>query len=189
MKIINLSKCYEEHIVLRKLNLFLEEGNVYALMGPSGCGKTTLLHILLGIVKADSGTVEGFSGKRFSAVFQENRLFEFLTAAENVEVVQRKPQNPEKIREILKDILPEASLDQKTGEFSGGMKRRAAIARAMLADSDVIVMDEPLTGLDETTRNQVISFILKYRRDRTLLFSTHQEKEVELFHAEKILLV
>ena len=59
----------------------------------------------------------------------------------------------------------------------------------MLADSDVIVMDEPLTGLDETTRNQVISFILKYRRDRTLLFSTHQEKEVELFHAEKILLV
>ena len=185
----HLNLFYGKHQALKDINMQVKRNEITALIGPSGCGKTTLLHILLGIVKADSGTVKGFSGKRFSAVFQENRLFEFLTAAENVEVVQRKPQNPEKIREILKEILPEASLDQKTGEFSGGMKRRAAIARAMLADSDVIVMDEPLTGLDETTRNQVISFILKYRRDRTLLFSTHQEKEVELFHAEKILLV
>lgn len=188
MKINNLAKSYEGHTVLRNLNLVLEEGKVYALMGASGCGKTTLLHILLGIVKADGGTVEGFDGKSFSAVFQENRLFEFLNAEENVAVIQKKKQNSDKIRDILKEILPKEALDQKIEEYSGGMKRRVAVARAMLAESDVILMDEPLTGLDEVTRNQVIYFILKYRRGRTLIFSTHQEVEAELFHAEKIML-
>lgn len=188
MKITNITKKYEGHVVLHNLNLSLEEGKIYALMGPSGCGKTTLLHILLGIVQADSGTVEGIDGKTFSAVFQENRLFEFLTAAENVAVVQKKPENPAKIEEILKEILPGEALCQKTEEYSGGMKRRAAIARAMLSEADVILMDEPITGLDDATRNQVIAFILKYRRGRTLIFSTHQEKDVELFHAERILL-
>lgn len=188
MKIMNLTKTYEGHEVLHDLNLFLKDGNVYALMGPSGCGKTTLLHILLGMLKADGGTMEGIDGKTFSAVFQENRLFEFLTASENVTVVQKNGQNQEEIRDILKEILPEDALDKKIGEYSGGMKRRVAIARAMLAESDVILMDEPLTGLDEATRDQVIAFILKYRKKRTLIFSTHQEKEVELFRAEKILL-
>lgn len=188
MKIKNITKNYDGHVVLHNLNLSLEEGKIYALMGPSGCGKTTLLHILLGILQADSGTVEGIDGKVCSAVFQENRLFEFLTAAENVSVVQKRPVDSAKIREILKEILPEDSLSQKTEEYSGGMKRRAAIARAMLSGADVILMDEPLTGLDESTRNQVIAFILKYRRDRTLIFSTHQEKDVDMFHAEKIML-
>lgn len=188
MKIRNLTKAYHAHMVLDHLDLILEEGHIYALMGPSGCGKTTLLHILLGIIKPDEGTLEGFSEKRCSVVFQENRLFEFLTAAENLEVVQKKRQKTEEINEIFSEILPKESLVQKVEEFSGGMKRRAAIGRAMLAESDMIVMDEPLTGLDEATRETVIAFILKYRCGRTLIFTTHQEAEVDMFHAEKIVL-
>lgn len=188
MKITNLTKTYENHIVLGQLNLTLKEGRVYALMGASGCGKTTLLHIILGITEPDEGVVEEIAGKKISVVFQENRLFEFLTAGENAAVVQRKPQKIEEINRILSEILPEEALGQKVEEFSGGMKRRAAIGRAMLAESDMIIMDEPLTGLDEATKSQVIDFILKHRRERTLIFSTHQEEEVKQFHAEKIVL-
>ena len=188
MKISNLTKSYENHVVLNKLTLNLEKGHIYAIMGASGCGKTTLLHILLGILEPDSGSIEKGGEKNFSVVFQENRLFDFLTAGENVAAIQKKPLKPEEINQVLTEILPKASLEQKVEEFSGGMKRRVAIGRAMLAESDVIVMDEPLTGLDEGTRDQVIAFILKYRRGRTLIFSTHQEKEVELFGAEKIVL-
>lgn len=188
MRLLNLTKRYEEQAVLDHLNLTLEQGKVYALMGPSGCGKTTLLHILLGILEPDEGTLEGFGEKRFSAVFQENRLFDFLTAGENAAVVQKRPCNIQRIHKILSEILPVEALDQQVSEYSGGMKRRAAIGRAMLAESDIVVMDEPLTGLDEMTRNQVIDFILKYREGRTLIFSTHQEEEVELFQAQKILL-
>ena len=188
MKITNLTKSYENHMVLNGLTLMLEKGRIYAIMGSSGCGKTTLLHILMGILEPDGGSIEEDGEKTFSAVFQENRLFDFLTAGQNVAAVQKKPQKPEEINRALAEILPKASLEQKVGEFSGGMKRRAAIGRAMLAKSDVIVMDEPLTGLDEGTRDQVIHFILKYRGGRTLIFSTHQEKDVELFGAEKIVL-
>lgn len=188
VKIYNLTKSYEGHKVLDQWNLTLQEGKIYALMGPSGCGKTTLLHILMGIVDADGGSIEGICGKHFSAVFQENRLFEFLTAAENIAAVQKKPQKVEEINEKLSEILPGESLNQKIKEYSGGMKRRAAIGRAMLAQSDIIIMDEPLTGLDEHTRNQVINFILKYRRGRMLIISTHQEREVELLRGEKIVM-
>ncbi len=189
MKIQNLTKTYEGHTVLENLNLTMEEGKIYALMGPSGCGKTTLLHIMLGTLASDKGTVEGFSGKKFSAVFQENRLFEFLTAGENAMVVRKGKQNLEQMNQILAEILPKKSLEQKVCEYSGGMKRRAAIGRAMLAESDMVLMDEPLTGLDEATKECVAEFILKYRKNRTLIFSTHQEKEVELLQAKKIMLM
>lgn len=215
MKIEKLTKRYGEHKVLDQWSLTLQDGKIYALMGPSGCGKTTFLHILLGIVEKDGGILEGVEGKHFSAVFQENRLFEFLTAAENILAVQRKTRKKQKkqkverterfkeidrfketegakeieeINGILTEILPKEALSQKVGEYSGGMKRRVAIARAMLTESDVILMDEPLTGLDEGTRDQVIEFILKYRGGRTLVFSTHQEKEAELLGGEKIVI-
>ena len=80
------------------------------------------------------------------------------------------------------------ALNQPVKEYSGGMKRRVAIARALLAPSDILVMDEPLTGLDEKTKAQVISFILRYRNGRTLLFTTHQEEDVQQFSGEKVLL-
>lgn len=182
MRIRNLRKAYDGHIVLEDVNLELPEGGIYALTGPSGSGKTTLLHILLGLVRPDGGTVEGLEGRRFSAVFQENRLFEFLTAAENIEAVCDLPN----LHAVLAEILPEESLTQTVGAYSGGMKRRVAIARAVLAPSDILIMDEPLTGLDPDTKEQVISFILKYRNGRTLLFSTHVEQEVPLFHARQI---
>lgn len=188
MTVKNLCKSYEGRSVLENINLTFLDGGIYALMGASGRGKTTLLHILLGLIKPDGGTITGWEDKDFSAVFQENRLCEFLTAAENISIVQKEPASPEEINAILAEILPKESLDQPVWEYSGGMKRRAAIARALLSQSDILIMDEPFTGLDENTREHVIAFILKYRRGRTLIFSTHQEEDVKQFGGERILL-
>lgn len=188
MKIQNLCKSYEGRPVFSHLNLTFTEGGIYALMGASGRGKTTFLHILMGLTTADAGSISGLEGKNFSAVFQENRLCGFLTAAENIAAIQKNPSSLSEINALLAEILPSESLNQPVEEYSGGMKRRAAIARALLAKSDILVMDEPLTGLDEKTREHVISFILKYRNGRTLIFTTHQEKDVQQFGGEKVLL-
>lgn len=188
MKITNLSKSYDGRPVLSHVTLSFEDGGVYALMGTSGRGKTTLLHILMGLTKADEGSITGLKNKQFSAVFQENRLCDFLTAAENIAAVQKKPFAVADINTILAEILPVESLHQPVQEYSGGMKRRVAIARALLTPSDILIMDEPLTGLDEKTRAQVISFILRYRNGRTLLFTTHQEEDIPQFGGEKVLL-
>lgn len=188
MKIQNLSKNYNQRPVLKQLDLDFASGGIYALMGASGCGKTTLLHIIMGLVKPDEGNISGLEDKRISAVFQENRLCEFLTAAENIAIVCPDKKAAADTNQLLSEILPVQSLNQKISTYSGGMKRRAAIARAVLTESDILIMDEPLSGLDTATREQVISFILKYRSGRTLLFSTHDPEDIASFGAKKILL-
>lgn len=186
MRAVKISKRYEDHVILDNVELSFEDGGIYALMGPSGRGKTTLLHILAGLVEPDKGYLEGASDKRFSMVFQEERLCDFLTAAENIAAIQRVASSVAEVNAALAEILPAGCLEQPVSEFSGGMKRRTAIGRAMLAESDILIMDEPFTGLDEATKETVASFVKKYRRGRTLIFSTHYEEDVELFDAVKI---
>lgn len=188
-----LRKSYGDHQIFKNLTMELRAGGSYALMGPSGAGKTTLLHILMGLTSPDGGTLSGLSQKRISPVFQENRLCEFLTAAENIAVVRprgslRDRSSLEDINRCLSEILPEESLSRQVSTYSGGMKRRAAIARALLTDSDMVILDEPFSGLDQETRKTVADFILKYRRDRTLLFTTHEEEDAALLGAELIFL-
>ena len=191
MQIQNLCKSYENQPILDHLSLDLKEGGIYALMGPSGRGKTTFLHILMGIVPADEGKLLGFSNKRISAVFQEDRLFPFLTAAENIAAVSRNrcffsASELSSYNEILAELLPASSLSLPVRSFSGGMKRRAALARALLVPSDLLILDEPFTGLDEASRLQTMSFLLKYRNERTLLFSTHRKDDADFLHASLI---
>lgn len=191
MQIQNLCKSYENQPILDHLSLDLKEGGIYALMGPSGRGKTTFLHILMGIVPADEGKLLGFSKKRISAVFQEDRLFPFLTAAENIAAVSRNrcffsASELSSYNEILAELLPASSLSLRVRSFSGGMKRRASLARALLVPSDLLILDEPFTGLDEASRLQTMSFLLKYRNERTLLFSTHRKDDADFLHASLI---
>ena len=191
MQIQNLCKAYENQPILDHLSLDLKEGGIYALMGPSGRGKTTFLHILMGIVPADEGKLLGFSKKRISAVFQEDRLFPFLTAAENIAAVSRNrcffsASELSSYNEILAELLPASSLSLPVRSFSGGMKRRASLARALLVPSDLLILEEPFTGLDEASRLQTMSFLLKYRNERTLLFSTHRKDDADFLDASLI---
>lgn len=182
--VTGLSKTYGENRVLEALSFSLEQGGFCLLTGPSGSGKTTLLHILLGLIPADSGTIP--QGIRYSMVFQENRLLPGRSAIQNLMPIAPRGMDREAVAAFLSQILPEDCLDRKVEALSGGMQRRAAIARAMLAESDMILMDEPFTGLDAETADTVAAFIRRHQGGRTLLMATHQTAPVEKFDPMRI---
>ena len=121
-----------------------------------------------------------------SAVFQENRLLEGYTAIENLRFALGKRYSSEALTAYLLRLLPEDALNKPVCEFSGGMKRRVAILRAILAPTDIILMDEPFTGLDQATKEKVIAFVLRHRAGRTLLVATHGEDDARLLGAERV---
>lgn len=195
----NLSKSYGSLNVLKNVNLTMERDKTYCLMSPSGTGKTTLFRILMGLEKADAGEIvwnagsgssSGFGSDRdvsrplrISTVFQEDRLCPTFSPLENVMMVQKQPTcEPLKneIRTAMCRLLPEECLNRPVSTLSGGMKRRTAILRALLTKSDMLLLDEPFTGLDEETKTDVIRFLQEYRNNRFLLISTHQKEDVEL---------
>lgn len=185
--ISKLSKSFHELPVLDDVSLHLVSGNIYCLMGPSGSGKTTLFRILLGLLDADSGEINGLKKKRISAVFQENRLCEAFTPAENVTMVMPPSAgNHKKAVEALGRLLPAESLNRPVSTLSGGMKRRVAIIRALSVPFDMVIMDEPFTGLDENTKQLVISYIKEACKNKLVLISTHQEEDVQLLNGIKI---
>ena len=186
IRIDHLCKSYNDEPVLKNLSLTLEAGKNYCLMAPSGTGKTTLFRILLGLESADSGQIHGLDALRTVAVFQEDRLLEGFTALENLRLVTGKQYTNAELLHALLLLLPEEALSKPICEFSGGMKRRTAILRAILAPSDFIIMDEPFTGLDNETKQKAIELILEYTKDKLLLFSTHHEEDAKLLCAEMI---
>ena len=175
----NLTAGYPGKPVLRDCSLHLAPGERGALMGPSGCGKTTLLRLLLGLMVPEKGRAEVHG--RASCVFQEPRLLPWRTAAENVNAVlsDRKETLPEAV-----EWLERVGLKEAAGEYpdalSGGMKQRTAIARALAAGGDALLLDEPLKGLDEALRHSVARLILDCCRESTLLVVTHDPAEAAL---------
>ena len=167
MKIENVYKSYGDIAVLKGLTLSFAPGGRYQISGPSGCGKTTLLRLLMGLEKPDAGYVE--AAGRIAAVFQENRLCPWLTAEENIRLANPAADT----RACLEALgLP---LDQRSvGEYSGGMQRRVALARALLAESEVLILDEPFTGLDEENRRKAIAAIERFAGSRTVLLVSHE---------------
>ena len=184
MKITKLCKSYNDEVVLNNLSLTLEAGKRYCLMAPSGSGKTTLFRILMGFETPDSGQIDGLEELKLSAVFQEDRLLEGYTAQENIRFVTGNQYSAQELDRLLLRLLPAESLSKPIREFSGGMKRRTAILRALLAPSDFIIMDEPFTGLDTETKRNVIELIKEYTEGKLLLLSTHYEEDAALLDAE-----
>ena len=168
----HLSKKYGEKKVLEDLNLVLEAGKTYTMAGPSGCGKTTFLRILMGLEKADSGTITGVPGK-ISAVFQENRLSESFSALDNVMLVMNSENKKETAAELLHALGLTDNLTKPVKTFSGGMKRRVALSRALAADYDLLILDEPFTGLDAQNRELAIKVIEEYTKNKTVLLVSH----------------
>ena len=184
VKIKGLNKSFGDNHVLRDLDLELADGGIYCLMGPSGMGKTTLLRIMLGLEKADRGSIEGMEAGGTTAMFQEDRLCLCLTPIENVALVCRKKAQRGEIRRSLAQILPLSCLDQPALELSGGMKRRVALARALYEEGQMVILDEPFTGLDSATKKEVIGYLLRQRKNRILLVATHGEEDAALLGAE-----
>ena len=183
----HLQKSYGPLSVLRDCSFTFEDGGIYCLMGPSGSGKTTLFRILMGLEKADAGAVRFEKpSPKISAVFQEDRLCETFSPVENLRFILGKTVPEGEIRRELSSLLPEESLSRPVFTLSGGMKRRTAVCRAMTAPSDLIIMDEPFTGLDSETKKQVVEYIKSRQRGRLLIISTHQEEDVRLLGGELV---
>lgn len=190
LKVNHLSKSFGALHVLEQVTLSLRSGRIYCLMGPSGSGKTTFFRILLGLEQADSGSLAGMEGIRTSAVFQENRLCESFTPVDNIAMVipGRSSRSRIQAREELLRLLPEESLSRPVSTLSGGMKRRVAIVRALSVPSDMILMDEPFTGLDEHTKMNVIRYIRDKTNDKLVIISTHKEEDVALLNGTLVTL-
>ena len=183
----NISKSFGEKKVLSDFSDVIPCGNLTVIMGESGCGKTTLVNVIMGLENADSGSISGVP-ERISAVFQEDCLCEDFSAISNIRAVTGKAFSKKAIGDYLKRLgLTDADISCPVRQLSGGMKRRVAIARAMIADSDLIIMDEPFKGLDEDTRRLVIDFVLKETKSRTFIAITHDPEEISLMNTDKVI--
>lgn len=168
MVLCNVRKAYGEKIILDQVSTTYEAGKIYYLTDASGSGKTTLLRILCGLEQADGGSIDKPS--HYSIVFQEDRLCEDYNAVQNVAFVTG---DAEKAQKSLRELLDEADLRKPCGQLSGGMKRRVALVRAMEAESDVVLLDEPFTGMDSEVRAMAQKYIKERQRGRTILIATH----------------
>lgn len=184
-----VAKRYGDQVVLDGLDLDLPDGAATAVMGPNGSGKTTLGRLLLGLEAPDAGEVAGLDDVRRAAVFQEDRLCEHLDAVANVRLARPRGSGAGAAEAELRALgLDEASLHKPVRALSGGQRRRVAIARALLADADLLVLDEPFTGLDATARETVIPDVVRRCAGRTVLLVTHEAAEAAAFGARVVTL-
>lgn len=186
----NLSKAYDGMPVLNDFSHEFKEGSVTCIMGKSGVGKTTLLSILMGLEQADSGQIEGLTDKKISVVFQEDRLCMNLTALLNIKMVLKNEStfSDEKILGLLSRIGIDVTDKKTVSEYSGGMRRRVAILRALLADYDLLIMDEPFKGLDPETKSSVIALIKELTAGKTVIITTHDPTDVDALSGEVLII-
>lgn len=182
----NISKAFGDKKVLDNFSCVIKENSVTAFMGKSGCGKTTLASIIMGTQTVDSGIIKGLQNRKLSVVFQEDRLCENLSAISNVKLVCNPKTSRKEIVAVLKEIGLSDSINQPVIELSGGMKRRVAIVRALMADYDIIIFDEPFKGLDEKTKEIVTEFVKEKTKGKTVILITHERCEATIFGAQII---
>ncbi len=175
----NICKSFGEKVVLNNFSCEIPFGQISAVMGASGCGKTTLLRILSGLEKADSGEISGLSGKKISFLFQEDRLLPWLTVRKNVEAVITDKEKKPLAEQILAELGLESALDLYPRQISGGMARRVAIARALAYDADILILDEALRGLDAQNIENTARVIMKYSKGKTVISVTHNPSLLE----------
>ena len=178
LEITSLSKRFGEKTLFENLNLTVDRPMI--LWAASGWGKTTLLRILMGLEDSTSGTVSGVG--KVGAVFQEDRLCPQLTAVQNVELVLENTKTDYK-EQILTDFqqlgFDRAALELPARKLSGGQKRRAALLRAVWAESDTLLLDEPFTGMDPETMKKAAALLRARCKEKPVLLATHDQNAIE----------
>lgn len=197
-----IGKSFDGHRVLSDVSVSLVPGTVTVISGPSGSGKTTLLRILLGLEQPDEGERRVDKNVRMAAVFQENRLCGQLSAIGNVRLAMSgnnrlamsgnnrlamsendcpamSGNGAEKANRLLVEAGITDTCGQPVSSFSGGMKRRTAWCRALAAESRILVLDEPFTGLDEARKDTMIRLLYEYKKNDSIVIVTHNPSEID----------
>ncbi len=182
IEINNLEKSFNGRMVLKDINLFLKRSENVVVLGKSGIGKSVLIKCIVGLIQPDSGSLKVF-GKEVSEmnakelnnlrtkvgfIFQGNALYDSMTVRENLEFPLRRNKilkDKKKIEELIVDALENVGLleaiDKMPAELSGGMKKRIGLARTLILKPEIILYDEPTTGLDPLTSKEISNLILK----------------------------
>ncbi len=170
-------------VALEDMNLSIQESQFVTLVGPSGCGKSTVLRLIAGLGKMNSGSIEwgeGLTKRKLAYVFQDAALMPWATVLENVMLPLKLAKVPTKealpaVREALHLVGLDAFTRCYPRELSGGMKMRVSIARALVTEPEILLMDEPFGALDEITRSRLNQDLLNLWREKrwTVIFVTH----------------
>ena len=182
----------EERQILKDINFSVKEGEILVLLGPSGCGKSTILNIIAGLLEPTAGSIDTH-GKKIGYMFQKDQLFEWRTIMKNITLgleIQHKLDDKTKVE--IQRLLQIYDLWEFRNNFprelSGGMKRRVAIVRALLASYDILLLDEPFTGLDNESKKKIIDYIKEKNKMRTIILVTHDHWEAEALGNEIVFL-
>jgi ABC-2 type transport system ATP-binding protein len=186
----NLHKSYKKLNALKGLSISVKQGQIYGLLGPNGSGKTTTLGILLGVIKADGGSFSWFGkGQRdenrsnIGALLETPNFYPYLNAIDNLKIVaaiKSLDNTSQRIEKVLKRVDLWKRKDATFKTYSLGMKQRLAIASAILADPDVLVLDEPTNGLDPQGIAEIRSLILDIAAEgKTIIIASHILDEIE----------
>ena len=185
--IVGINVKFGEKTVFRDFSLHLPIEKITCILGPSGSGKTTLLKVIGGILPS-----EGFSSPKSSFIFQDHRLLPHLNTLDNLAIVLdgKKEERRARARRMLVDMELSQAEKLFPNELSGGMAQRAAIARGLLFEAELLLMDEPFKGLDLALQERLIKYFIKYweANRRTTVFVTHSILEAILV-ADKIVVI
>ncbi|MFW9905457.1 MAG: ABC transporter ATP-binding protein [Candidatus Thorarchaeota archaeon] len=202
IEIENLTKKFKNNVALDNVSLTIKKGEVFGLLGPNGAGKTTLIRLLIGLIKPTSGIARikynGFGPfdirkdimkirQKASLLPQEAEVYENLTAKENIlyygQIYGNMPNGEvhERTEELIDMIGLRGRENDITKEFSGGMKRKVLVARALVMDPELIFLDEPTTGIDILGARTVRNLIRKSAKElhKTIILTTHDLTEVD----------
>lgn len=187
LKVQNVSKSYGILKVLDNVSFYVKDGEFVCIIGESGCGKTTILKIIAGIEKADSGEIIFESSTRVGFVFQDDRLLPWKTVYDNILFAVRAVKADESmVKRVLEIVGLNGFEKYYPKQLSGGMRQRVGIARALAIQPDLLLMDEPFANLDAQTRERMQDELLKIVGKMTVIFVTHSIDEA-LFLADRII--
>lgn len=201
VKLVNITKSFDEKIVLENINIDIKDGELVSLLGVSGCGKSTTLQLIAGLINPDSGDIifndksvlNIPTGKREAViVFQDYLLFPHMSVYENIEFGLKmkninKKTRKDKVNELIKLVKLNGYENKYPSELSGGQKQRVAIARTLAINPKVLLLDEPFSNLDINLRNEMREFVLNLQKKLyiTTILVTH-DKEEALIMSDKI---
>ena len=178
-----LTKNYGDHTAVKDINLEFKKGSFNAILGPNGAGKSTTISMLIGLKRATNGQIIYAPNTRIGVVFQASVLDEKLTVKENLAIraQQYKGIKGGRVEDLINQLGLTAFQKQLYGTLSGGQKRRVDIARALLANPDILFLDEPTTGLDIQTRKSIWDLLYRLQRDEgmTIILTTHYLDEAD----------